>query len=106
MPILTLSPPLKRMLSSGSRISTLYPLGVRRPALSQIQSGARSSKLDALFSMSIWTPAGLTIMWYESWPVPRESRLKPTQSSFHTLSRRAMDVLMPAGSGSSHLNAK
>ena len=105
-PIRTLSPPLKRMLSSGRRISTLYPVGVRLPALSQVQSGARSSKLDALFSMSICTPTGFTIMWYETWPVPSASRLKPTQSSEKIVSRRATDALIRSGSWSSHWNAK
>ena len=67
---------------------------MRLPALSQIQSGARSSKLDALFSMSICTPTGFTIMWYDTWPVPSASRLRPTQSSEKIVSRLATDALM------------
>ena len=33
-------------------------------------------------------------MWYETWPVPSASRLRPTQSSENTVSRRATDALM------------
>jgi hypothetical protein len=45
-------------------------------------------------------------MWYDSWPVPVASRLRPTQSSAPMLSRFATDVLIRSGSGSSHWNAK
>jgi hypothetical protein len=51
-------------------------------------------------------PLGLMNMWYAIWPARLESRLTPTQSSFHTLSRRLMVVRILSGSGSRHLKAK
>ena len=96
--ILTSSPPVKRMLSSGTRISTTYPCSSMRPALCQIQSGAVSS-FDVC-SASICMPAGLTNMWYATWPARVESRLTATQSSFHELSRRVIVLRMRPGSSS------
>ena len=79
---------------------------MRRPALSQTQSGAEFSPALGVVRMSPWIPAGFTNMSYELWPLPTESRLRPTQSSLNMLSRRLMLLRTLDGSGSVQWNAK
>ena len=79
---------------------------MRRPALSQTQSGAEFSPALGVVRMSPWIPEGLTNMSYELCPLPTESRLSPTQSSFHMLSRRLIVLRTLAGSGSRQWKAK
>ena len=59
-PIRMLAPLRKRMFSSGTRISADQPSLPIRAALSQTQSGAKSSPLEPLCNASIWMPLGLT----------------------------------------------
>jgi hypothetical protein len=79
---------------------------VRRPALSHTKSGALFSPALGVFRMSACTPCGFTKRSYELWPLPIESRLRPTQSSFHMLSRRLSVLRTLAGSGSTQRKAK
>ena len=58
--IVTSLPLAKRMLFQGTRISTSYPSGVARPALSHTQSGERFSPAVAVLRMSACTPRGFT----------------------------------------------
>ena len=106
IPIPTSRPLLKRMVVSGRRISTSYPSAVRRPALSHTQSGAVFSPALGVVRMSACTPVGLTKRSYELWPLPTESRLRPTQSSFQSWSRRLRVLRTFSGSGSRHRKAK
>jgi len=105
MPMTTRLPPLKRMLSRGSRSSTLKPAGVTVPALSHTQSGPLSSPEPAPVRMSPCMPDGFTNMSYDTWRVPSESSENPTQSSLNSESRRRMPVLILPGSGSLHRKA-
>ena len=73
---------------------------LRRPALSQTQSTSNSSLDELLLNASICMPLGFTNMWYANWPVAPASRLKPTQSSLKTLSRRLIVVRILSGSAS------
>jgi hypothetical protein len=56
--------------------------------------------------MSACTPAALTKKSYELWPLPTGSRLRPTQSSFQSWSRRLRVLLTFSGSGSRHRKAR
>ena len=74
------------------------PLHVRRPALSHTKSG------DAVLAAGVRCSAcrAARPLWIHQevirlLPGPRASRLSPTQSSCHTLSRRVMDVVNPEG---------
>ena len=105
IPIRTSGPLLKRIVVSGRRISASYPSLVRRPALSHTQSGAEFSPPLGVVRMSACTPAAFTKRSYELCPLPTGSRLRPTQSSFQSWSRRLSVLLTLSGSGSRHRKA-
>jgi hypothetical protein len=58
-------------------------------------------RMSLLHALRDWTKRS-----YELWPLPTESRLRPTQSSFHMLSRRLSVLRTLAGSGSTQWKAK